>query len=138
MGPDSYLGPLPDWLAPLARTLAAPAFLDAAPDQVIVNEYQPGQGIAAHVDCVLCFGPRIAIVSLGSPCVMIFTHLHSDARHDVTLEERSLTLLSGAARTDWQHGIPARKFDRVGGVMVARGRRVSVTVRTVRRRAGPG
>ena len=85
-----------------------------------------------------CFGPRIAIVSLGSPCVMIFSHLHSDARHEVMLEERSLTLLSGAARTDWRHGIPARKSDRVGRVKVARGRRLSVTVRTVRQRAGPG
>ena len=137
VGRESYLGPLPDWLLPMARTLAAPPFLGAAPDQVIVNEYQPGQGIAAHVDCVPCFGPRIAIVSLGSPCVMIFSHLHSDARHEVTLAERSLTLLSGAARTDWRHGIPARKSDLVGGVRVARGRRLSVTLRTVLPRAGP-
>ena len=39
VGPESYLGPLPGWLSPLALTLAAPALLDAAPDQVIVNEY---------------------------------------------------------------------------------------------------
>ena len=100
-------------------------------DQVIVNEYLPGQGIASHVDCVPCFGPGIAIVSLGSPCVMIFTHVQTAARHAVTLEERSLTILSGAARYDWQHGIPARKSDVIAGVKVPRGRRLSLTFRTM-------
>lgn len=131
VGPDAYLGPLPDWLHPLAHAVSAPRFLGAVPDQAIVNEYQPGQGIASHVDCVPCFGPGIAIVSLGSPCVMIFTHLTTRDRRAVTLEERSLTVLSGAARYDWQHGIPARKSDVIDGVRVARGRRLSLTFRTM-------
>lgn len=133
---DARLGPLPDWLLPLATALAAPAFLGALADQVIVNEYLPGQGIASHVDCLPCFGPRIAILSLGSPAVMIFSQPRTDARHAVMLEERSLTILSGAARTDWQHGIPARKSDVVGGVKLVRSRRVSVTFRTVRPATG--
>jgi alkylated DNA repair dioxygenase AlkB len=43
-------------------------------DQAIINEYQPGQGISPHVDCVPCFGPVVAAISLGSDCVMDFTH----------------------------------------------------------------
>jgi alkylated DNA repair dioxygenase AlkB len=131
VGRDAYLGPLPDWLHPLGRAMSAPEFLGAVPDQVIVNEYMPGQGIASHVDCVPCFGPGIAIISLGSPCVMIFTHVPTAARHAMTLEERSLTVLSGAARYGWQHGIPARKSDVIDGVKVVRGRRLSLTFRTM-------
>lgn len=33
-------------------------------DQAIINEYLPGQGIAAHVDCEPCFGDEIGVVSL--------------------------------------------------------------------------
>jgi alkylated DNA repair dioxygenase AlkB len=131
VGRDAYLGPLPDWLHPLGRAVSAPQCLGAVPDQVIVNEYLPGQGIAAHVDCVPCFGPGLAILSLGSPCVMIFTQVSTAVRHAVVLEARSLTILSGAARYDWQHGIPARKSDTINGIKVARGRRLSLTFRTV-------
>lgn len=34
-------------------------------DQVIVNEYLPGQGISAHIDCVPCFDEHIWVISLG-------------------------------------------------------------------------
>ena len=132
IGSEARLGPLPDWLLPLAARLAAPEWLGAAPDQVIVNEYLPGQGIAGHVDCLPCFGPRIAIVSLGSATAMLFTHPSTAASHQLILEPRSLTLLAGPARTDWRHAIAARKSDLIDGARLARGRRVSVTFRTVR------
>ena len=70
---DSYLGPLPDWLARMAMALADTGLFPARPDQVIVNEYQPGQGIAPHVDCEPCFGDVIASLSLGSGCAMLFS-----------------------------------------------------------------
>src|SRR3954470_3498496 len=47
--PSMYLGPLPAWARPLASRLVADGHLAAAPDQLIVNEYEPGQGINAHV-----------------------------------------------------------------------------------------
>src|SRR5262245_18798831 len=64
--PEMYLGPLPDWLQSLADDLHASGRLPHLADQVIINEYQPGQGIAAHVDCVPCFADGIASLSLGS------------------------------------------------------------------------
>src|SRR5690348_17201461 len=56
--------PLPAWATSLAARLTG--FMPEAPTQAIVNEYEPGQGISAHVDCVPCFGPVVAAVSLGS------------------------------------------------------------------------
>jgi len=43
--------PVPGWAAVLADRLHAEGHTDHVADQVIVNEYQPGQGIRAHVDC---------------------------------------------------------------------------------------
>src|SRR5947209_5139569 len=66
-GSSSYLGPLPAWLAALALRLRQEGHCSQAPDQVIVNEYLPGQGIASHVDCISCFGDTVLSLSLGSP-----------------------------------------------------------------------
>lgn len=120
---DSYLGPLPGWLMPVTQKLLF------KPDQAIVNEYLPGQGISAHVDCVPCFSDTIASLSLGSGAVMQFTK--EQEKHDLFLGPRSLIILSGPARYDWTHAIPARKSDVVDGFKIERGRRVSMTFRTV-------
>lgn len=121
--PSSYIGPLPEWVEPVARKLPF------QPDQLIVNEYMPGQGISAHVDCMPCFGDTIAIISLGSGVMMQFT---KDAQKEETyLEPCSLTALSGPARYDWTHAIPARKSDMVNGFKIARERRISLTFRSV-------
>lgn len=127
---DSYLGPLPDWLARMAMALADTGLFPARPDQVIVNEYQPGQGIAPHVDCEPCFGDVIASLSLGSGCAMLFSAPDQDTLSHY-LDPGSLLVLRGASRFDWTHGIPPRKSDVVGGTSLPRGRRVSLTFRIV-------
>src|SRR5437588_5070315 len=68
--PEMYLGPLPEWLQPLAQELKDRGLMPRVADQVIVNEYEPGQGIAPHVDCVPCFADTIASLTLGSSCLM--------------------------------------------------------------------
>ena len=128
---DLYLGALPDWLQPLATRLHFEGLFATPPDQVIVNEYQPGQGIALHVDCIPCFGDTIASLSLGSGCLMDFIHSKTAYKTGLFLPSRSLLLLQGDARYHWQHGIAKRKSDVVDGVKVPRGRRVSLTFRTV-------
>ncbi len=120
---DAYLGSLPEWIDPIAQKLSF------KPDQAIVNEYLPGQGISAHVDCVPCFCDIIASLSLGSGAVMQFTN--EQEKHDLYLEPRSLIILSGPARYEWTHAIPARKSDVVDGFKIERGRRISLTFRTV-------
>jgi alkylated DNA repair dioxygenase AlkB len=131
LGPDARLGPLPPWLAAEAERLAAAGLFAAPPDQVIVNEYLPGQGIAAHVDRPDCFGDTVAGLSLGAACLMRFGHPATGAVADLLLEPRSLFVLRGEARYRWRHGIAARRSDMVGGRRLPRGRRVSITFRTV-------
>ncbi len=128
---DMRLGPLPEWLLPAAEAVGALTDFDRRPDQVIVNEYLPGQGISAHVDCEPCFGPAIASLSLGGRAEMAFRHQKSGERRSLMLEPLMLLILSGEARYDWTHEIPARKSDFVGGERQARSRRVSLTFRTV-------
>jgi len=128
---DFRIGAIPDWLAGLCADLRAQGYFMRTPDQVIINEYQPGQGISPHIDCVPCFGETIASLSLGSPCVMDFTHPQTGAKSSMLLEPRSLLVLSDDARYAWQHGIAARKIDRFDGHMISRTRRISLTFRTV-------
>lgn len=125
------IGPLPAWAAELAEVLCERRLAPECPDQVIVNEYRPGQGIANHIDCQPCFTDTIISVSLGSPCVMDFTHKQTRQVIPVLLEPRSLVILQAEARYDWLHGIPARKTDRYQGRTIQRQRRVSLTFRKV-------
>ncbi|WP_439635356.1 alpha-ketoglutarate-dependent dioxygenase AlkB [Oceanicaulis sp.] len=132
VSPDMWLGPLPDWLAPLAQSIAQEAEFEAVPDQVIINEYEPGQGISAHIDCAPCFGPAIASLSLTGGAEMMFENTHTHDHISLRLEPRSLLILSGEARYDWTHAIPARKSDAVNGDRIPRTRRVSLTFRTMK------
>lgn len=128
---DLRLGPIPDWLDGLCDRLHADSIFSTRPDQVIINEYQPGQGITPHIDCIPCFGDTIASISIGSPCVMEFTHSGSNKKAIQLLEPRSLIVLEGDARYKWQHSIPQRKADSWNGQKFTRGRRISLTFRTV-------
>ena len=58
-------------------------------DQMIVNGYQPGEGISDHVD-LLKFEDGIAIISLGSPTTMSFTKTDSAAK-SMSLTEKSVS-----------------------------------------------
>jgi alkylated DNA repair dioxygenase AlkB len=128
---DLRIGELPDWLQYYAVRLQHGGLFTEMPDQVIINEYQPGQGISAHIDCVPCFAGAIASLSLGSSCVMDFTHSKTGEKSSLLLEPRSLLVLSGDARYVWQHAIAGRKMDRFNGQAIQRTRRISLTFRKV-------
>lgn len=128
---NAYLGPLPDWLSSLSKKLHDNGIFPSVPDQVIVNEYLPGQGISAHIDCVPCFANTISSLSLRSSCIMDFSNPQTSEKKSIALEERSLIVLSGPARYEWQHAIPARKSDIIDGIKTERARRVSLTFRNV-------
>jgi alkylated DNA repair dioxygenase AlkB len=128
---ESYLGPLPPWLAKLAQRLKYDAIFCELPQQVIINEYLPGQGISPHIDCEPCFGPVIASLSLGASVVMRLDGPEGE-REDLLLDGRSLLVLEGEKRNTWRHSIPARKTDMIEGLRRPRNRRVSLTFRTIR------
>lgn len=128
-----YLGALPKWCDYYARQLASEGIFTSPPDQVIVNEYLPGQGIAPHIDCTPCFEDTIVSISLGSACIMNFTQLTDPTqRYDQILERGSAVILQHAARFDWQHGIKPIKSDIIDEIRQPRMRRVSLTFRKVK------
>jgi alkylated DNA repair dioxygenase AlkB len=129
---EDYLGPLPGFLNALAQRLQEEGHFNSLPDQVIVNEYMAGQGISAHVDCQPCFGEVIASLSLLSPCIMRLHHIRTGQITDLWLEPASLLILSGPARHEWTHAIPARQSDMVAGQKHPRSRRISLTFREMR------
>ncbi len=129
---DMHIGELPRWLEELSKELYWDKYMPEVADQVIVNEYLPGQGISAHVDCEPCFKDTIVSLSLGSNCVMNFTNkLDKAKRIPIWLEPRSLIVMKGEARYKWLHSIPARSSDEWEGERHGRQRRVSLTFRKV-------
>lgn len=128
---SQHLGPLPSWAEGLADKLVHDGHMPERPDQMIVNEYLPGQGIGAHVDIETCFGPVVTSLSLGSGCLMELTQVDGPGKEPLELKPRSLLVLAGDARYRWKHGIPAREADVLDGQDVPRARRVSLTFRTV-------
>ena len=129
---DMRIGELPEWLKRLSQKLHKDEHTPEVADQVIVNEYLPGQGIASHIDCEPCFEDTIVSLSLGSGCIMDFTNkFDKSEKIPVWLEPRSLVVLRGEARHEWLHGIAARKSDEWDGQKHERQRRVSLTFRKV-------
>ena len=126
--------PLPGFILKIARELNVRGWFASIPDQVIVNEYEPGQGIAPHIDRD-CFGPSVATLSLGDRWPMQFTPLGRSAvateSEEIFLDVGSMLILQGDARTRWMHGIVKRRTDGQGRSRRQRMRRVSVTFRTV-------
>ncbi|WP_448265169.1 alpha-ketoglutarate-dependent dioxygenase AlkB [Nostoc sp. DSM 114159] len=126
-----YLGNLPSWILRIARRLHEDRFFKKVPEQIIINEYMPGQGIADHVDCPPCFDKTIISLSLGSTCVMNFTNVKTLEKIPILLSPRSLIVLQEDARYEWKHGIAPRKTDKYEGKEFIRKRRVSITFRNI-------
>jgi alkylated DNA repair protein alkB family protein 8 len=110
-----------------------PALADWNFDQVTVNRYRPGGGIARHVDTHSCFCEPIAILSLESPTVIQFSHQRTSFGLDLWLPNRSLLVMTGPSRYQWCHKIACRRTDLDHEKRVLhRGARTSITVRQVR------
>ena len=105
--------PLPDWLDPLRER--AGAWAGIAPErftQALIAEYQPGTPLGWHRD-VPDFEDVVGI-SLHDEAVMRFRPyphvVGSKARVlKLTLPPRSIYLLRGASRWQWQHSVAPTK-----------------------------
>ena len=128
-----------DWL--IQRMVDASVFpADKRPQYCIVNEYTGAQGISAHTENFR-FGEPVVGLSLLSPCPIRFIELthpfdgsvrsgkagkaeKTGKRVEVNLPGRSLLVMTGESRWDWQHEIARSKKDRGLGW-----KRVSLTFR---------
>jgi len=115
--------PVPEFLLPLRARAAELLEIEAAAlAEVLVTEYPPGAVIGWHRDAPM-FGPAVVGVSLLAACRMRFQRGKDTDRETYALavEPRSAYVLSGPARSEWQHSIPPVKS-----------LRYSVTFRTLR------
>ena len=100
---------MPDFL--LALRLKAAEFAGLDPERLrhaLVTEYGPGAGIGWHRDKAV-FGETIG-VSLLSPCVLRLRRAAGRGKWErvsVEAAPRSAYHLSGPARSEWEHSIPA-------------------------------
>ena len=107
---------IPDFLLPLRASAAS--FAQREPhyfQHVLVSEYGPGSGIGWHRDKSV-FGEVVG-VSLLSACILRFrraidasygphrTHRRSWDRVNLFAEPRSVYLLTGPSRSEWEHSI---------------------------------
>jgi len=125
---DGTSPPIPRWGLALAARLHREGWSERPFDQMLVNEYLPGQGIALHRDYTP-FDRTVVSLSLLSSCVMDFRYPQEARSESLLLRPRSLLVLSDEARYLWQHGIARRKKDRWASRVIPRSRRLSVTFR---------
>lgn len=114
--------PIPEWLMSLrARAASLMALPAERLEEVLVTRYEPGAGIGWHRDAPM-FGPIVVGVSLLGACRLRFQRQRGTGRETAEwlLEPRSAYVLSGEARSSWQHAIPPTKA-----------LRYSITFRTV-------
>jgi alkylated DNA repair dioxygenase AlkB len=100
--------PIPPFLHPLRERAAA--FAGFEPDclqHVLITEYRPGAAIGWHRDRAN-FGDVVG-VSLLSPCTFrMRRRLGSGWERAATrLDRRSVYLMRGPSRDEWEHSIPA-------------------------------
>jgi len=98
---------IPPFLLSLRETAAR--FAEMPPDrlqQVLVTEYDAGAGIGWHRDKAM-FGEVIGISLLSSCRFRLRRRVGTTwERAAIIAEPRSAYLLSGPARTEWEHSIP--------------------------------
>jgi hypothetical protein len=128
-GKASWIRDFPDWLTQLAKRVES--YFDRFPENSVINEYIPPLGIGPHRDYPT-FGPTVACVSLGSDIAMDFIHPERDLKVPVFVPARSLWVITGEARCQWQHAIASRLTDVIEGERRVRSRRVSITFRTAK------
>lgn len=116
---DALIKEIPNWLKESLFTRLDEVF-SCIPSQIIINEYEKGQGITKHIDAPV-FGPVIASLSLLSDTEMTVGQ-YNNGSFKIPLQRRSLLVLSGDARLRWYHCIPKVKE-----------KRISITFRTIER-----
>jgi alkylated DNA repair dioxygenase AlkB len=99
---------MPDFLSAVREKAARFAALPTSElQQVLVTEYRPGAAIGWHKDRSV-FGQVVGI-SLLSSCLFRLRRRTGTGweRSSLHLEPRSAYLLTGPARIQWEHSIPA-------------------------------
>ncbi|ELU01726.1 hypothetical protein CAPTEDRAFT_156565 [Capitella teleta] len=133
---------IPPECSPILQRMLSQQIILNLPDQLTVNQYQPGQGIPPHVDTHSAFEEELVSLSLGSQVVMDFK-APGGCHYPVFLPQRSLVVMRGESRYQLTHAIAPRKSDvvplacltkdnQMKLTLMARMERTSFTFRKVR------
>jgi alkylated DNA repair dioxygenase AlkB len=98
---------MPEFLVGVrARAERYAGFTPGSLQHVLLTEYAPGAAIGWHKDRSV-FGDVVGI-SLLSPCTFRLRHKTANRweRRNLIAEPRSIYLLRGPSRTEWEHSIP--------------------------------
>jgi alkylated DNA repair dioxygenase AlkB len=111
---------IPAWLRSITEKIEGFGGPSTRIRQVLCTEYDTGVGIGWHRDKPQF--ERIFGLSLGSACRFRFRRPSGEKWERFTLEAapRSIYMMSGASRSEWEHSIPA-----------VEARRYSITFRTM-------
>jgi alkylated DNA repair dioxygenase AlkB len=77
-------------------------------DQLIINEYKPGQQIGPHIDHPSQFGDIICCISIGETSYVRFSYDQEKKSFKYKLEPGSIYIMSGDARYKWKHSLVNR------------------------------
>jgi alkylated DNA repair dioxygenase AlkB len=133
---NNQVGPIPKKFLRLFQKLRNKNIgndIDLDKLQVIVNEYQPRQGIAAHIDDPKQFGEWIISVSIGSGCNIKFSNSKENKYKNIYIDRRSVYEMKDDARYKWKHQIECVKTDIINNnEQIDRERRISITFRYIK------
>jgi alkylated DNA repair dioxygenase AlkB len=117
--------PVPSWLKPVIAGVERFGGPQTEIAQILCSEYDTGVGIGWHRDKPQF--DRVFGLSLGSACKFRFRRPAGSKweRFTLTAEPRSIYMMDGASRSEWEHSIPAVEAPRY-----------SITFRTMRKPAG--
>jgi len=119
----SDVPPIPEWLEELTDAVQKRVITAGDKiEQIIVNRYLEGQGIAPHIDSIGLFGPVVVTLTLGSEVPIRFER-DSQSIH-VRAPACSLMVMCGESRFEWKHSLKLKGC----------GERISVTFRTLNKR----
>ncbi|KAI8084088.1 uncharacterized protein B0P05DRAFT_467415 [Gilbertella persicaria] len=122
-------GPLPEFSQCLVDRIMQHAWMPNRPNHLLVNEYNPGQGIMPHIDAPALFGPVILSLSLLSDCIMTFEL--EDTHVPILLPRRSVAILTEDARYKYKHSISKDLIETIQDQVIHREKRISFTFREI-------
>lgn len=138
---------IPDWLQIYTKKIDKLNIFEKPANQILINEYLPGQGIMPHTDGPI-FYPTIATVTCGSHTVLEFLENteNRDKVCELLLERCSLVIVKDDLYSKYLHSISERCSDVLSakcvnlnncgrqfdvGKTLERSTRISLTIRNV-------
>ena len=125
--------PIPAFLATaqnLAQQLLRENDIEVILNRCTIADYPPGVGVSDHLENFM-LGKVVVTLHLLCTVPMVLVPKAGGEPTTILLERLSITVLTGASRYGYKHGIPSSSHDVNNGEQVPRARRIAVVFRSV-------